>query len=346
MAEPVGWLLSKAGEKPSRSHLLSLLEARNAQGPSVSDIYRAVDSALRAVEPGYLGIDTVFPEEKDVVYYVMPEETPMMKRRSYSLKDGKATLGDKAERVEAVTTYQPVKAASATTVPISVPAIKTTGGNKPPATGVKSAATLPQPRAAGCGCTNKGARTMSMPRAELIAALVTDKHSGFKDGDEAILEAASDARLDEFRSAADANRAAANQITKLETENRNVSARLKVAEDRLRVAESPMSEDDFRQRAPESIKAILDAVKAEDDQLRASLISQLKDLGAHSEEQLKNKPTAELKTLAAYARIEVPDFSGRGMPRMKAAEVNNDDFTPPDPYAAGLKAMQTSGKVN
>ena len=43
-------------------------------------------------------------------------------------------------------------------------------------------------------------------RAELIAALVTDKHSGFADGDEAILEAASDERLERFRSAADASR--------------------------------------------------------------------------------------------------------------------------------------------
>jgi hypothetical protein len=182
-------------------------------------------------------------------------------------------------------------------------------------------------------------------RAELIAALVTDKHSGFKDGDEAILEAASDARLEEFRVGAEAHRAQDGTIKRLETDNRNVSARLKVAEDRVKAAEQPLSEEEFLQRAPDTFKRVLEGRKAEEDAIRASLVSQLKDLGANTEDELKKKTIPELQTLAKYARIDVPDFSGRGLPSERHAQ-NNDDFTPPNPYEAGLKALRGQGKAH
>lgn len=176
-------------------------------------------------------------------------------------------------------------------------------------------------------------------RAELIAALVTDKFSGFKDGDEAILEAASDQRLEEFRSASDAAKSAHGAQTRLETDNRNVSARLKVAEDRIKAAEQEMTEDEFLSRAPATIKTLIEAHKAEEAALRSSLVSQLKDLGANTEDELKKKTVDELKTLAAYARVEVPNFAGRGV----VAERNlgsNVTYAPPDPYKDGIKAMR------
>lgn len=176
-------------------------------------------------------------------------------------------------------------------------------------------------------------------RAEVIAALVTDKFSGFKDGDEAILEAASDARLEEFRSASDTARTAESARNRLEVDLRNASARLTVASDRIKTLEQPLSEEDFMQKAPPSIKVLLEAKKAEEDALRASLVSQLKDLGAHSEEELKKKSIDDLKTLASYARVEVPNFSGRGMPVERNASDRNS-YAPPDPYADGLKALR------
>jgi hypothetical protein len=180
-----------------------------------------------------------------------------------------------------------------------------------------------------------------MTRAELIATLVTDKYSGFRDGDESILEAASDARLEEFRSASDAAKASANAAARLDTEHRNVSARLKVAEERLRTAEQEMSPEEFLLRAPAEFKTLIEGHKAEEAQLRAALISQLKDLGANTEEELKKSPTDQLKTLAKYARVEIPDFSGRGLPRERhASDNNNESYAPPDAYAAGLKALQ------
>lgn len=180
-------------------------------------------------------------------------------------------------------------------------------------------------------------------RAELIAALVTDKYSGFKDGDENILEAASDARLEDFRGASDARKAADTAHVRLETDHRNITARLKVAEDRLKSSEAEMTEEEFLQRAPASIKTVVEEHKAAESALKASLVSQLKDLGSRTEEDLKKLPLEELKTLASYARVEVPNYSGRGIALERNPTEGGKSYAPPDPYAAGLKAAQAQG---
>lgn len=177
-------------------------------------------------------------------------------------------------------------------------------------------------------------------KAETIAALVTDKYSGFKDGDEAILEAASDARLDEFRAASDERRVLASDKSKLETDLTNTKARLTVAEERIKASEQSMSEEEFTARAPESIKALIADHKAEQDAKKAALVSALKSCGADSEEELKKKSIPELQTLAKYARVQVIDYSGRGLPQQRNAE-ERQSYAPPDAYADGLKALRS-----
>ena len=189
-----------------------------------------------------------------------------------------------------------------------------------------------------CGCKHKHGEN-TMDRAESIAALVTDKHSGFRDGDESLLEAASDARLEEFRNTSDSRRLAALAAAKLESDHRNVSARLKIAEERVKDSEKPLTKEDFMARAPEDIKAILEERAAEEAAVKASLVSQLKDLGEHTEEDLKKMDIGALKTLASYARVEVAVYSARGLPKERDTE-HRRNYTPPDPYAAGLKALR------
>lgn len=179
-------------------------------------------------------------------------------------------------------------------------------------------------------------------RAELIAALVTDKFSGFKDGDEAILEAASDVRLEEFRSASDAHRNMTATIARMETEQRNLSARLKVAEERLAKAEQPMTDEEFIQRAPAHIRTVLEARAAEEAQLKTSLVTSLAKLGGETEDELKKKTIPELQVLARYAGVKVLDFRGRAMPVDRAAEGNKESFAPPDPYKDGLEKLRTA----
>lgn len=175
-------------------------------------------------------------------------------------------------------------------------------------------------------------------RAELIAALVTDKFSGFKDGDEGLLEACSDARLEEFRAASETRKSEATAHTRLETDHRNTSARLKIAEDKLKANEQELTEDEFLAKAPASIKTLIESHKAQEAELRADLVSALKDCGANTEDELKKMDIPTLKTLAKYARVNVPDFSGRGLPVQRNAS-EQPNYAPPKPYTLALKAQ-------
>ena len=182
-----------------------------------------------------------------------------------------------------------------------------------------------------------------MNRAELIASLVTDKHSGFKDGDEPILEASSDQRLQEFRAAADAAKVAAGEKTALTAELTNVKARLTVAEGRIKASETELSEEEFIARAPANIKTLLDAHKSAEAAEKANLVSALKTCGVKTEDELTKMPIPELKTLAKFARIQVIDYSGRGLPVERNAEDKDArSYAPPNPYETGIKALQAA----
>jgi hypothetical protein len=202
-----------------------------------------------------------------------------------------------------------------------------------------AAADTPQLRAA-CGCKGDSMSMTKEKRAELIAALVTDKYSGFKEGDEPFLETATDARLEEFKAAAETHKGDAETRTKLENDHRNAAAKLKVAEEKLKVAEEKPTKEQWLEAAPPEIKALLDRQAQQETEQRDALVKQLKGLGANTEDELKSMPIPQLQTLARYAKFEQPDFSGRGIPVPRDAG-EKEDFTPPDPYAAGIKALQS-----
>jgi len=176
-------------------------------------------------------------------------------------------------------------------------------------------------------------------REELIAALVTDKYSGFKNGDESMLGAASDARLDEFRSASEVHRQTSSKIAQMEADIRQTQARLKVAEEARAKAEQPMTDEEFVLRAPASIKTVLEQRAAEEATLKTSLVNSLKDKGPETEEQLMKKSIPELQILAEYAKVRVLDFGGRGVPVERNA-TSHVSYAPPDPYAEGIKRQR------
>lgn len=312
----------KAGA--TREEILEYLQARIAvAGQSDRDVRSVLDSALRAIEPGYMGIDAVYLDDKEVIYYVMPGEEWQTKRRSFSLsKDGKeATLKDDAVEVKAdyQVTYSVVGASKK--VPSNPTKLKASGDN--------------------CGCS-KGVKNMAdkATRAELIAALTTNNpFSGFVEADTAMLESASDARLEEFRSAADTRKTQSESLTRLENDLRHANARLKIQDDKLRAASEGMSEEEWIAKAPPKIKALLEREKAADDMYRGSIIVQLKDLGKHTEEQLKAMSTEDLEMYAGYANVTVPDFSAaRQVPRALTKNSDINDYAPPDSY--GLRAKK------
>jgi hemerythrin superfamily protein len=186
---------------------------------------------------------------------------------------------------------------------------------------------------------------MKTNRAEQIAALVVDPHSGFKTNDEGMLETCSDERLAEFRAASDARRVEEQKARNTDTELTKANARLKVTEEKLRSAEQAPTEEQWLEKAPARIKVLLDAEKAEEDAVRAAIVSKLKDLGANTEAELNAKTTDQLRELAEYARVSVPDFSGRGVPKERFASSKTANYAPPDPYAPGLEKMRNSSKM-
>lgn len=185
---------------------------------------------------------------------------------------------------------------------------------------------------------------MKTNRAEQIAALVVDPHSGFKNGDEGMLETCSDERLAEFRTASDGRRTEEQKAKTTETELTKSNARLKVTEDKLRVAEQAPSEEAWMEKAPERVKALIAAEKAEEDSVRAAIVSRLKDLGANTEAELNAMPTEQLRQLAEYSRTPIPDFSGKGLPKERYASNKTANYAPPDPYAADLEKMRSGSK--
>ncbi len=107
MAEP-----KKVENRGVLARLLGLYrDAKAEPGVSDKDLRRALDAALRAVEPGYMGIDEVFPADNIVIYSANPEDEWKTLRRSYTMDGDKVKLA-KAEQVEAVITYEPIKAAA------------------------------------------------------------------------------------------------------------------------------------------------------------------------------------------------------------------------------------------
>lgn len=331
-SQPTGPQPSPTVPKRSlKERLASLFSMRNvAAGQSDVDLRRAIDTALRAIEPGYMGVDNVYPDGTDdlsephVIYSAMPGEDWITLRRTYtSDASGAVTLAKSAEQVEEVTSY-----VAAEEKPIA-------------------AASKPTIKAAGCGC--KGDKVMALDKtkkAELIAALVTDANSGFIEGDEAVLETFADDRLEAFQASSATRKTEAEAKTKLENEHRAAQARLKVAEDKLKIAEQPRTKEQVLADVvlvPE-LKTLLDRQAAAEAEEREGLVKQLKGVGANTEDELKAMGIEQLKTLAKYAKVQAADFSGRGVAVPRTAQ-NIDEFAPPDPYKPGLAAMRGE-KVN
>lgn len=153
-----------------------------AEGSSDVDLRRSLDRAIRALEPGYLYIDEVFPDDKMVVYSTMPGDNYLTLRRGFKVADdGTVSLADDKEEVEPVIEWKPKAAAS---------------GDPAPAPS--------EQRAAGCGCGGNNTNpepaggSENMDKNARIAALIANPNSPFKAGDEAMLTNCSDDRLTQF----------------------------------------------------------------------------------------------------------------------------------------------------
>lgn len=200
-------------------------------------------------------------------------------------------------------------------------------------------ATEPELKAA-CRCNNTEA---DMDRTQRIAALVKNEHNPIKDMK--VLEASSDGVLDifetqatrcaEMKAASDkavADKKTADEAEAKKTEDlKAAQARADTAEAKLRAAEANQVTDEMR--------ALVADKKAADAKQKAELVTTLKAAQkAFTAEELDAKPIGELIKLAQMVKVETSDYSGRGLARTPGAD--KVDYTPPDPYEKGIKALQ------
>lgn len=175
----------------------------------------------------------------------------------------------------------------------------------------------------------------NMDKKAAIKALTACPCSGFTAADVTALEAFSEERLTALAEGSVARKA----------EQDKAAADLKAATDKAAETDAALKAAQAAQIPAEeltSLRALADERKAADAKEAADLVAKLKTAaaGVYTEEQLKAKPLAELRSLAALTKVETPrvDFSGRGIPVPRSA--GGGDFKAPDGYAPGIKALQ------
>jgi hypothetical protein len=93
--------------------LCRFVSLQGEEGMSDVDLRQVLDAALRATEPGFLGVEAVFTESSTVVFAVAPEEVVAWFSQAFTIADsGEVTFGDR-EEVAPVTRFEPVGATTA-----------------------------------------------------------------------------------------------------------------------------------------------------------------------------------------------------------------------------------------
>lgn len=175
-----------------------------------------------------------------------------------------------------------------------------------------------------------------MKKTELIKALTACPCSGFTEKDAAFLETATEAQLEGFKAAAEARSA---ELKTLKDANEKKDADLRAAQTRT------LTEAEFEAAAPAELKTLIENAKKQDTARRSILIDKLKTLGAYTEAELNETPTASLEKLATLAKIDAPvvDFSGRlTTPEPRGAASIDAALVPQDGYQAGIAALRAA----
>lgn len=313
---------------------------------SDQDLRSLLDRALFAEEPGYLGIDAVFPAESLVIYAVAPDQKVILYRRSYTLGDDTSvSLAAEKEAVEPVTRYEPVNVTAAAGVESTT--TTTTTPTTAPIT------------AASCGCqTHKGATSAkeeeAMPTpsiAERVLALTANKNSRLSGLDPALFAGLAEPAVKALEEEAAKPPTETPPATPTPpTTPTTPTAPTPTPPAEPTTASAPPkepTEDEWLAKAPAHLRAMVTEHKAAEAARRATFIAKLKAAQtAYTEEQLAAKTTEDLALLSTALKLDVParDFSGRGLPVSSAA---TRAASLPDTYGlnkAKSTATATAGK--
>lgn len=256
------------------------------EGLGDSDVRGALDRALFAVEPGYLGIAEVYQEDKKVVYAVAPDGEQRFLERTFELgDDGTVSLGKDASEVRMVTKFEPMTAAAGSP----------------------------------CGCgspkTSAGKEEVEMDRKARVAALIASGKTCFTAAAQAVLEQLPEDELKKLE-----EHVAQAQEPTPEPE----PAPAQAPEPQPTPAPEPTEEEKtaaFLSGHPE-IKTILDNHRAAEAAKKTELITALKAAqSAYSEAELSAMSLEQLEKLTRVASVKVKDFGPVGtLPRAPEGE--------------------------
>lgn len=281
-----------------KKKFLELLESfRPSQdGQTDVEIRQALDTALRATIPAYMGIDSVYPVEGKVIYAAMPGEKFQLFELAYALgEDGVPSFEGDPVEVAVKTVYEPVTAASA----------------------------------APCGCTKNGKAAPAaegedaMTKKERVAALLPRLAQKFPAlfclTDAPALELMSDERLTALEGKADEVVEPAKAEVKPEPKK----------EETVVVETEAEKTAKYLAAAPESVRRVLARAEAQEKDQRTALVSSIKAAsGVYTDADLDPMPIESLEKLSkALGAKAAPSREGAPLPR--AAGDANDVDEPP-----------------
>lgn len=275
----------------------------NAEGVTDVELRQALDTALRADEPGYLGIDVVELSESRVIYAVAPEDALVLYRRGYTFKDGEATLAGKKEAVEPVVRYEPVAASAQPSQP--------------------------------CGCAIQKGATMKT-KAERIAALIADAANGWTEETRPFLETCTDDQLTTLETKVivaaqnPAPKPPASPSPTPSSPSPSPSPAPSPQPPSHVVDPEPVTLASLIAAAPPDVRNAFASLTAAAATKKAASIATLKGTGRckFSDEQLNAMDQTALDSMVELVGAAAPvNYAGLGMPR--AAGANGNDNTPP-----------------
>lgn len=165
------------------------------------------------------------------------------------------------------------------------------------------------------------AEEMTMNKQELITSLTECPCSGFTKDDVKALEGFTEARLTALADSASANKKA------LDDANTQIKA----------LGEKKITREEILAADPE-IKALIEKTEADTAARKAAVVTTLKACQTvFSEDDLNAMDIAPLEKIAALAAADKIDQSGRSFPAVKKVDTT---YAAPNPYEAGLKALQ------
>lgn len=237
-----------------------------------NELWRNMWEELSENVPQFSKVFDIYQSESTVVYVTMNMSSyeEYWWQRSFTVDDsGKIMLAEDVQQIEPVTVFKPVETGD--TMSASASSNSNSNPHKP------------------CSCKGGEMAAPTATSKEIINRLVANASSPFKTEDVKALEAMSEETLkgldEKFKSETTVVAAAATTIT----------------------TTKPKTEEEFLQDAPESIRSLVEYHRRQEAEARTTLITALKSAqSVYTEDQLKTKPTDELRSLHKLVIKEDP----------------------------------------